>query len=151
MTCCQHTDRFSSAAHTRGHTEGSLTRKKEKDSVCHVTRWPPGGGLLVVSPRLTHGEVGGVDAVALRFVEHQRGRAAAVVRAHRVDTGSAHTALLLALVMICGERAGETLVIQLSIFNGLISLNWYNCPSFARHTVAAVIMQNLFASIKTGS
>lgn len=67
--------------------------------------WPPGGGvLLAVSPRLTQGEVGGVDAVALRFVQHQGGRAAAVVRAHRVDTGSAHTALLLALVMICGEQ-----------------------------------------------
>lgn len=56
---------------------------------------------------LTHGEVGGVDAVALRFVEHQGGRTAAVVRAHRVDAGSAHTALLLALVIVCGEQ--ETL------------------------------------------
>lgn len=68
---------------------------------------PAGGSGLVIGPRLTHSEVGGVDAVALRFVEHQRGQAAAVVRAHRVDAGSAHTALLLALVIICGER--ETL------------------------------------------
>lgn len=49
---------------------------------------------------LTPGQVGGVDTVSLCVVQLQRRSTAAVIRAHGVHTGSAHTALLLALIVI---------------------------------------------------